>query len=363
MENVCYLLGAGFSAPLGLPLMGNFRIKASEMLENYPTEYSHFRAIMTSIVNMGNYKNFFQGNPLNIEEALSVVEMERFLNIKQEQIDIDRFIKDVIKYCTPNIVPYDDKFNNFEQVLFGNAKIRNLSYEPYGYFLCSLLRLELEKSNYHLHENLRSRISLKSVRDTGYRYQVITLNYDRILENCQEFLTSNFGLDSSIGFVRPSLEADYTWNTPYLCKLHGCVNERIVPPTWNKGSEKSILGDWRCAHKMLSEATQIRIIGYSFPESDSYIKYLLKSAVRVSTRLRQIDYIVLGSDEGAISRCENFISIPVRVVKTNAIDYLYSIKALVNQTTDRSSETNSPSNLLSFVRLEEAHEAFCNSLS
>lgn len=343
--------------------MGNFRNRASEMLEDMPDKYGYFSEVMDAIVRMGNYKTYFHGDLLNIEEALSVVEMERFLGVVQPRIDISEFIKDVISHSTPNILERDLNFNNFEQVLFGTTKFRSISYEPYGYFLCSILRLELERSNYYQNEPIRKSISCKSVLNTGYQYQLITLNYDRVFEICQESLEEQFGLQLASRINRPLKDDNYHWKDTYICKLHGCVSSKIVPPTWNKGSETSILGDWQCAHKMLSEATHIRIIGYSFPESDSYIKYLLKSALRISTRLKSIDYIILGSDVDAIERCKKFVAFPVRIVKGNAIDYLKEVRSLVAQTKDESRESRSPSNLLSFDKLEKGHERFCKANS
>lgn len=50
----------------------------------------------------------------------------------------------------------------------------------------------------------------------------------------------------------------------------------IVPPTWSKTEFHSILSNvWAQAAKEISEAKYIFIIGYSFPESDLFFRYLL----------------------------------------------------------------------------------------
>jgi hypothetical protein len=49
----------------------------------------------------------------------------------------------------------------------------------------------------------------------------------------------------------------------------------VVPPTWNKGIYHSQIGQvWRKAARHLSEAEYIFIIGYSYPPTDEFFRYL-----------------------------------------------------------------------------------------
>jgi NAD-dependent SIR2 family protein deacetylase len=48
-DKVVYLLGAGFSAPLGLPVMSNFRMKSEEMFASDPKAYPHFENVFKTI--------------------------------------------------------------------------------------------------------------------------------------------------------------------------------------------------------------------------------------------------------------------------------------------------------------------------
>ena len=41
-DKIVYLLGAGFSAPLGLPLVSNFISKSKDLYFEQPGKYSHF---------------------------------------------------------------------------------------------------------------------------------------------------------------------------------------------------------------------------------------------------------------------------------------------------------------------------------
>ena len=83
-----------------------------------------------------------------------------------------------------------------------------------------------------------------------------------------------------------------------LIKLHGSINwkttqqERtfIVPPTWNK-SDDEIRSLWEQAYNELKEAKRIIVIGYSFPETDVYVKSLLALAVNENRILQNIFFI------------------------------------------------------------------------
>jgi NAD-dependent SIR2 family protein deacetylase len=66
----------------------------------------------------------------------------------------------------------------------------------------------------------------------------------------------------------------------------------IVPPTWNKGTEEEFVRYvWKAALKELLEAGRIFIVGYSFPETDQFFKYMLGLALAHNDNLSEI-YIV-----------------------------------------------------------------------
>ena len=75
MERVVYLLGAGFSAPLGLPVMSNFLMKSKDMYSEDPDRYSHFKKVFDRIREMSVCKNYYKADLFNIEEVLSILEI------------------------------------------------------------------------------------------------------------------------------------------------------------------------------------------------------------------------------------------------------------------------------------------------
>ncbi|MBI5677648.1 MAG: SIR2 family protein [Planctomycetes bacterium] len=83
-----------------------------------------------------------------------------------------------------------------------------------------------------------------------------------------------------------------------LIKLHGSINWKtadddktfVVPPTWNK-SDQRITRLWDKAYQELRTARRIIVIGYSFPETDIYVKSLLALALNENKILQNIYFI------------------------------------------------------------------------
>ena len=167
------------------------------------------------------------------------------------------------------------------------------------------------------------------VRPFNDEVAVISLNYDLVLEFTSDALCSrnqrspnqplpnlvvangNQSLDSSFGRS--------------LVKLHGCLKKGdIVPPTWNKHlSNPGIRNVWAKAHGLLTDANHIRVLGYSLPEGDNYIKYLLRSAVADNKHLKSFDVVCLDRDGSVQTRYERFVTFPKWRFKSGDItDYL-----------------------------------------
>jgi hypothetical protein len=82
----------------------------------------------------------------------------------------------------------------------------------------------------------------------------------------------------------------------------------LVPPTWNKTEQRPIRNVWRHAAKELSEARYLFFIGYSFPETDLYLRHLAALGLTSSTRLRRV--FVLNPDQKAYDMFANVIAGP-----------------------------------------------------
>jgi hypothetical protein len=297
MEKVVYLLGAGFSAPLGLPVMSNFLIKSKDAFAQDPSKYTHFTKVFDTIKAMHACKSYFETDLFNIEEILSILEMHEGLEESSATRSFTQYIKDVIQHYTPrpprpDPIPSQTEANNrvgaWQHCMFGAT-----TWSPYGTFVASLFGLQ---ANLSWKDSFSpGRIHFDRVK-TSTDYSVITLNYDSVLEDVCSFINAHHPSGAKIHFHRDRSSPNDDKISIRLAKLHGSVGtESIVAPTWNKHLHPQIVTDWQIAKDAISQANHLRILGYSLPTADGYIKYLLKSAVSECENLKTIDVLCMGS--------------------------------------------------------------------
>jgi hypothetical protein len=209
----------------------------------------------------------------------------------------------------------------------------------YGSFVLKLFNAELDviglqsedSKNQTQEEGTYNEFEIKCKFDiqSPVNYSVITLNYDLVLESCAKYISSIIENDE-LAFGRPKLEVRKGF--PYLAKLHGSVDDdNIIPPTWNKSLHKKIELEWGLAYKLLASANHIRILGYSLPENDAYVKYLLKSSLLddENLNLRTIDVVCLDKTDKIREKFGSFITLKspkYRFVSDDLRKYLAEIE-------------------------------------
>ena len=211
-EIVVYILGAGFSAQFGLPIMSNFLEKSKDMyaLRNSRDfkggNIDFFGEVYQEIDKLRRCKDFYASDMTNIEEILSLFEMGKMLGVQsKQQIDFQNFISKVIKYYTPSEL--------------GASEINFSSLQK---FIKNLFRVE----------------SISEYGRTYYDselpfYSILTFNYDMLLENA---LANDRRKNAEIYMAKFIEEKNFSdGNLPYI-KLHGVVSnpQTIVTPTWRK---------------------------------------------------------------------------------------------------------------------------------
>ena len=348
-EKVVYILGAGFSAPLDIPVMSNFLEKSKDMFAKNPELYSYFDDVFSTIDKFSKVQTYYKADFHNIEEILSILEMKTNLNNPELGIRFEEYIVDVIKYHTPDIVDIPKAWGDDLSAIFGGKN----PYRDYGVFISCLLNIEFRFYD----TGTTPDTVLKS--DVQTTYSVVTLNYDLVFENFSKLIKKHTHTDSiKKNFLGFSSDDTDNFLLAYA-KLHGSIDSRgIILPTWNKGIRSDqIKSIWSLAHKAISEANYIRIIGYSLPINDTYVKYLLKSAVVGSKNLKKIDVICLDDYENAVSkRYEDFISRKLlRLNPSDALNYLRKVLAENSKLTD-----DQKGKRVTLDKLEEVHEQFMN---
>jgi hypothetical protein len=203
-----------------------------------------------------------------------------------------------------------------------------------------------------------------------FSYSVVTLNYDTVLERICRHVNESFRNDGRHELAAESDRIEFKRNDqgdsngPFLAKLHGSADSSsIIPPTWNKSLHRDILPEWRLAYSVLKEANQLRILGYSLPVADSYIKYLLKSAIIENQNFKSFDVICRDSDGDVQGRYAALLKFPVfRFVSADLEDYAERISAYAGK--DATAYEKTPegffrsSVVLDAEALEDAHESF-----
>jgi len=314
-ERVVYFLGAGFSQPRGLPVMSNFIDKSKELYRLNPKDHD-FVEILSKIASTAIATKYFKADLNNIEEILSILEMSGELEPQPEEGEstvesFRKYIADVISAYTPPIEPVQqiEGRGDWGEYVFGDDSV----WKDYGQFVASLHNLTIGMYEKGGHPYL----GWQQTRNTETRYDVISLNYDCVLETVCDFLNRHSQhAEYSLRFQRTESDTSASeLGLPWLAKLHGSVDkpEDIIPPTWSKTLDKAIKEQWRVAHQLLSEANHIRVLGYSLPTSDAYVQYLLKSSLVRAERetfvpLKTFHVITLDSDGKTLDRYKGFVN-------------------------------------------------------
>ena len=299
-RRVVYILGAGFSAPLGIPTIASFLQSAKDLAEEQPSQFSYFDDVFRSIQILERANNFYSTDRTNIEDLLTIMDLSGQLAEEDEPGLFRRFIRDVIVARTPSV-------QGSQNVQAWYDMICGRPWTPYVVFTAALLGYEIKaKRNFPPGFSGPVTSSDYSCSESGGRevaYSVITLNYDAVLE------TANTQLNGFFGTTR-AFEAKATAACP-LIKLHGSIandGKDIVPPVWNK-SYRDVSGIWKEALLTLKAANEIRLIGYSLPQPDSQLRYLLRAAAVETRNLRRIDVLCLDPRGEVRTRYQEFVEL------------------------------------------------------
>jgi len=290
VERVVYVLGAGASFDAGGPLIKDFFSDESERSARVHSEY-------------------FDGDEKY--SALKAV-YDDWAKITQNP-NVEGFFKKVEFYDTIN-KDFEDPRKG-ELIKPGTLK-RWLEWYIAAYVRNSVARQRNPPQYYQQFAG--------SLKGWGMRYSVITFNYDLVLER------AIIGERRSVDYKLGQIGKTYSSGIPFL-KLHGSLNwvycpdcgrweiyeepvghkynrmactrkcggykERlIVPPNPSKGEYLGVLNElWRKADRLLSQADEIVIIGYSLPEIDISARELLVDSVREVERFE-----IVNSNPGAL---------------------------------------------------------------
>ena len=319
MDKNVYILGAGFSKEIGLPLQDDFLLLAKEVYFRHPQKYQHFNAVFDYQDKLSKMRQFLSYPLLNLEHLFNIMEMDIFYSKNQETVriknDFVNLIKDVLMELTPSPFYHDDGgslrtlklYENY--LLFLKLLIQNDEFQvvPHNDTIITFnydLVVESAAALYN-HERYQRRKEYRHERGEYLRLNTMFGKENLICEDICNFFYKN-GARTFCDNVTIFSQEDRAIK---LLKLHGSINWKttrdnetfIVPPTWNK-SDPEVRKLWDIAYQELMTAKRIVVIGYSFPETDIYVKSLLALALN-ENRILQGIYFVNPDKERAQNTC------------------------------------------------------------
>lgn len=319
-----FILGAGFSTNAGAKTMDEFFPHARDLKDDpasllTPEDRQIFGRVIAYRFGLNKALAKIQEDLDNIERLFGFLEMEM-----QLFPDANQGLRDDMKYLIGRALEVDT-FSPPPNIPPNVIRVKGQEYLGNQY--CLFLEI------------VSGLVSADKKQDNKAVDSVITFNYDLVLErelkNLNILPLYNCGPNAEYS---PAFRKEQ--NKLNLLKLHGSINWSIcrdcnrlqhllykqylvknlsenrcsqcfkaipslliVPPTWNKGTEEEFIRYvWRAALKQLMEAGRIFIVGYSFPETDQFFKYMLGLALAHNNDLSEI-YIV-NPDERVWTRFE-----------------------------------------------------------
>lgn len=334
-----YILGAGFSADAGLPMINGFLTRMRDShpwLEEQPDrqwEASVVARVLGFRLAAASAAYWVNLDLENIEELFSLASAstDRPAQTCNEILKI--VLDDDIKTAIAATLDYAGKTKIVAPLCFNSSELKAAKV-------------------FWLQTKATSSGELTIARYVGYVAKLlgmfkdgsvegqntfITFNYDTVLEDALENLKVPFhyGFTGKIPSSPPTILHRAVFDTsskaqadmsgiPVL-KLHGSVNwarskesddegipvaapltvygayenvrvpnmlvPELVPPTWKKEFQNELQQVWSGAVNAIQTATNIVIIGFSMPPTDTHFKYLMAAGLQQNVSLRRILFV------------------------------------------------------------------------
>jgi NAD-dependent SIR2 family protein deacetylase len=357
-----YILGAGFSANAGAPLVNVFLDRARRLMSRNSNqlndaERKHFEAVFDYRQEMSRARDKVILDLDNIENLFGLVEISNrlqetlnetrnstiYMIAKTLQLEIGANPRDFPKFsipANPREIPNIEALGLNLEPGNGDQNVKWYRIGMYDYFAGLVCGLFNPKS------------FSESRKDT-----VITFNYDLVFERGLR----NIGFDADYNLNKEIVSDRRPTPTGGYCdvlKLHGSTNwgvcaacnnrvvvldEKVtvspddfrqmqckcgksdfhpflIPPSWDKSEYRSVIAPvWKKAIEELKAANRICIIGYSMPEMDGFFKYLLTMALAHNSQLEKLIVVDFNQHDGNVPPEEA----PVRQRYLNLFDAVF----------------------------------------
>jgi hypothetical protein len=307
-----YIIGAGFSAERGLPVLANFMLAMRDahpwlMAQRREAEANSIQKVLEYRLQAASAGYRVRIELENIEELFSLA------SASQNRLtpDIRRAIAATLDYCQKVHSPKRARFVVVQDILPFSA---NVIVEPDK--VGSERQVLLSMPTYE--QYVGALLGWFQSGNVVGKNTFISFNYDTLVEES----LSGLGIDFSYGFNPLSVDLNTDAKMFRLrhdaalrvLKLHGSCNwarqvetdqklsifdsydsvraknliPDVVPPTWRKVFGEQLNDVWSEALTAIGSATRVIMLGFSMPDTDLHFKYLLAAGLQNNFSLRQI---------------------------------------------------------------------------
>jgi len=305
-----YILGAGFSANAGLPLVNNFLERMADAVEwlysnNRESEAEAVRRVFDFRLRAAGAAYRAEVNIDNIEELFSLASASEGEARADEVVSAIAATLDFAELTTKR----------------PTCKVTVREESGQG----SWIGTDKTYPLYQLYAGIIS--GSMCTAPTKTENTVITLNYDTLLEDALAELNVPFyyGLPTELTAYHESVKCLHSKEREALAvyKLHGSSNWSkplsrgskatifgnyrdlhkaggkvlLVPPTWRKVFAEQLIQVWEGAVEALNKATRIVVVGFSMPPTDNHFKYLIAAGLQRNISLRKFLFVNPGLHE------------------------------------------------------------------
>lgn len=352
-DNNVYILGAGFSAEAGLPVISSFLARMRDAVDWLDKNgRADEREAIERVLDF-RHGSAAAGYRINIDldniEHLFSLAAAKPGSASAE--DIRLAIAATIDFAAQTSRAPPGRLRVSESkgwpctAAWRSAAIRWTPATPGGF------EDDVESSIYDYYVTMLS--GLAAGKTEAGKNVVITLNYDLLVEEAArrfnvpityELSGSGVEIEGAAG-IEPS-------DAFQILKLHGSMNwaqktdgsvfvcrdyERVrlhklapllLPPTWHKNLADALLRVWDAAVRAIAVATRIILIGFSIPVADQHFKYLLSAGLKENSSLRLVRIVdpragELRGQYEAVFREDQFKYGIVSVCEKRTADFFY----------------------------------------
>lgn len=313
-----YIVGAGFSAEAGLPLIKNFMNRmrdAAPWLQDQGGREKEIKAIERVLDLRLRAAAAAYRVPLNVENIEELFSLASASGDAKLSGDVTTAIAATLDFCGQSAAQ-ELKENPISMSRLGDSDwtvpqnwVLHDTQEPAN-------RTVYKCPRYEFYLGLMCGYFSESGLDR--QDTIISFNYDTVIEDALWGLglEPRYADDPKMVEWRRPVDATRAGRRAIpVLKLHGSVNQAsggprrllaypsyaglrvdkhtplLVAPTWQKSLRGHLSEVWKDAVKALRTATRVVIMGYSVPQTDQHFRYLLAAGLQRNISLRKILFV------------------------------------------------------------------------